>query len=148
MKELTFSKKNMTKIRVKKPSVKKLDDLFRKYIRLRDNMTCQRCAKQKGKLEVAHFYSRAIKSTRWEPDNVQLLCFSCHYLFAHQNPLEFAEYWSKMLGPERMSALRILRSLTKPVDRSLIELWLKSEIKQLEIQRDIGGISEFQRRAK
>lgn len=89
----------------RRPSIKTLDDLFREYIRKRDQK-CVRCGRDFGKLEVAHFYSRAKKSTRWDSDNACLLCFNCHYQWAHREPAEFADWWKLRLG-DKYNALTI-----------------------------------------
>lgn len=124
----------------KKGMIRQCDNTFREYIRLRDK-SCQRCGKVTGKLEIAHFYSRAVKTIRWDPENVCLLCFNCHYLWAHQNPREFSKWWGKRLGPQRMDYLRFKRYRTFKHDMKL-ELIVLKELLLREKGREcriIGG---------
>lgn len=64
--------------------IKKLDALARKAIKKRDNGNCQICYK-KG-TEVHHYFTRANKKLRFDPENLILLCFNCHRS-AHYNKL-------------------------------------------------------------
>lgn len=116
----------------KVPSIKQLDDLTRDIVRERDKFKCRRCGREKKhgwKLEVAHFYSRAIKSTRWDLDNVFLLCFCCHYGWAHRDPRAFSEWVKEQLGEETFEMLKI-RSTGHKTDRSAVKLYLLGEQKK------------------
>jgi len=73
----------------KKPSrsklVKKLDNIFSQYIRLReaDNSgftTCFTCGKKDHwkKLQNGHFQSRRHYATRWDERNCQVQCVGCN----------------------------------------------------------------------
>lgn len=116
------------------PTIKQLDDLAREYVRLRDH-GCQRCGATSGKLETAHFYSRAIKSTRWDvDDNLCLLCFKDHYCWAHREPKEFADWWEQRIGRARFQRLQMRRHDTSKVDRSAVKIYLLQKIKELTIK--------------
>ncbi|MFA6972902.1 MAG: hypothetical protein WC208_16080 [Gallionella sp.] len=129
MKDLPFSKKKQLNLATRTPSIKNLDDLTREVVRLRDKV-CQRSGvtKDQAKLEVSHFISRANKHTRWDLDNVCLLSFREHYVWGHQNPNEFHEWWLKRLGEAKFNALMLRSKDTSKVDRSLIKLYLLQQL--------------------
>lgn len=58
------------------------DSKFSRYIRGRDNWTCQKCGKQYDEgaqgLQNSHFWSRGRWSTRFDPKNCDALCYGCH----------------------------------------------------------------------
>ena len=121
------------KLKDSKPTVKNLDDMCRKMINLRDKSKCVRCgrAKPQYKTEWAHFYSRSNKAIRWDEDNSVILCFNCHYNFAHKLPREFTEWYSEYLGKDKLNKLQ-LRSHGKAGDLRLIKLYLEQGIKKYE----------------
>ncbi len=87
-------------------SVKKADIQFSKMIRDRDGGVCVRCGSRPHPqgLHCAHIFTRAIKKTRWDPENAVALCYGCHqYLDSH--PAAKIEFFEKHLGQERMEAL-------------------------------------------
>lgn len=120
---------------MKKKSIKSLirtcDNLFREYIKLRDKC-CQRCHVSVGKLETAHFYSRSYKQVRFDPDNACLLCFKCHFLFAHMQPLEFVDFWIKRIGDKSMENLSKKRNEYRKMDYEYEKGVLQERIKCLK----------------
>tara|TARA_Y100000593_G_scaffold95076_1_gene199197 strand:- start:1326 stop:1724 length:399 start_codon:yes stop_codon:yes gene_type:complete len=72
--------------------VKKLDDIFSLYIRLRhakneivECFTCGKKAHYKDNMQCGHFQSRKHYSTRWNTINCQVQCKSCNvYRFGEQ----------------------------------------------------------------
>jgi 5-methylcytosine-specific restriction endonuclease McrA len=115
-----------------KPTVDQLDDLCRTYINLRDKQTCVRCGRKRPqyKTEWSHFYSRSNKAVRWDEDNSVILCFNCHYNFAHKEPKEFHLWYEQYLGTEKLNALT-LRKNSKAGDYNLIKLYLQQKIKEV-----------------
>ena len=93
---------------------------------LRDKF-CQRCGKA-GRLQTAHFHSRAKQSVREDPDNAIELCFGCHqYLSSH--PVEYVAFMLKHLGQERYD---MLEHRAGQMDKEAIRLWLNQKIKEVE----------------
>ena len=117
--------------------IRACDKVFREIIRKRDNMTCQRCGRNYGKLEVSHFYSRALHNLRWDLDNVCMLCFKCHYLFGHQQPLEFAEFWEKRIGKEAMDRLRVKKNTIARPDYKLMYFKPTEYLKEMERESQV-----------
>jgi 5-methylcytosine-specific restriction endonuclease McrA len=116
--DLPFSKRRLT-VRVKTPSVKQLDELAREMIRARDKGKCRRCGRT-ANLQVAHVYSRARRSTRWEPLNLFLLCPNCH--------MNFSAWVKIQLGVKGFNLLQWRANDTSKTDRSLVKLFLEQEI--------------------
>ncbi len=92
----------------------KLDLLFSKYIRDRDDNKCQYCGKA-GRVECHHgVVHRRYMNTRYEPDNCVTLCGGCHRFFS-DFPAINTEFFRKRIGTDRMEQLGILaRNGQKP----------------------------------
>jgi hypothetical protein len=80
----------------------KNDIIFSKMIRERDKK-CVFCGKtaEQTKLECSHFWGRADKSNRFNPENADTLCFYCH-LTNEGNKQGFYRNWKlKQLGKKK-----------------------------------------------
>jgi len=70
----------------RKGLIKKLDQIFSLYIRLRyasnEMSECYTCGKvdHYKKLQCGHFMSRRHYATRWDEDNCQVQCYSCNVM--------------------------------------------------------------------
>lgn len=93
----------------------KADTVFSQYARLRDK-ECVRCHSKvqlndKGlpiSHQASHFYSRGKQNTRFEPDNIDCLCYGCHNLWGHgDEKVNYIEYKIKQLGQRRYDSLKI-----------------------------------------
>jgi 5-methylcytosine-specific restriction endonuclease McrA len=118
--------------KTRKEWIKTLDDLARKVIKARD-IKCVRCGKVQN-LQMAHVLPKGkYTRLRWDSDNLLLLCWYCHFTFAHKNPLMFTE-WFKKKYPERFKFLKLrdLISWKGSSDYAGWELLLKSELKKYE----------------
>lgn len=112
----------------------KLDIMFSQYLKLRDKV-CQVCGSQGKSLQVSHFWGRAKRSTRYDDENCDLLCFAHHNRF-HQYPGEYAEWKLARLGQDRYDMLKIRASRPEKIDRSLIEVDLRIKIQEFSISRN------------
>jgi len=78
---------------LKKTLIKKLDKSWSNKVR--EYGMCESCGKTTN-LNAHHFYSRAIRSVRWDVDNGFCLCVGCHVFSskfsAHKTPAEFVEW--------------------------------------------------------
>ena len=107
--------------------IRKTDILFSKYIRSRDNWTCNRC---KHKHEVgsrglhnSHYWSRGKESVRFEEDNCIALCFACHRLWGHGDEREqYREFMIKKLGEEGFKGLMMQANTFKKRDDIMDEI--------------------------
>jgi len=69
---------------------------LKRYIRKRDNYTCQECKSIEGKLDVRHMDYNKKNSN---PDNLILLCTSCH-MKTNANRNFWKEYFKNKLFKE------------------------------------------------
>lgn len=111
------------------------DKLFSEYIRTRDAWTCQRCfmqhpMKSQG-LHCAHYWSRSMKSVRFDPENADALCYGCHAYF-HKDPKAHDVFKLKQLGQQRMDALQVRARTPQKQDVGLVVLTLKAMIAGLK----------------
>jgi len=89
------------------------DSIWSKYIRTRDNWTCQRCNKKyappTSALHCSHFWSRGNWSVRFDFFNCQALCYGCHS-YLGGNPQEHREFILNKLGQKEFDALQKRRN--------------------------------------
>jgi 5-methylcytosine-specific restriction endonuclease McrA len=108
-----------------KTEIRKLDKFCREIVFARDGHKCVRCGKTKDNaaLHWAHTITRAAKSVRWYLPNSQVLCYYCHFRWAHEYPLQFAEFVAERLGPE-LYVLLIRKSNDKqPLNPTVVHGW-------------------------
>ena len=89
------------------------DVIFSKYIRTRDNWTCQRCGTKyvppTSALHRSHFWSRGNWSVRFDEDNCEALCYGCHS-YLGGNPTEHHQHKLSRLGQEKFDELQKRRN--------------------------------------
>ena len=93
----------MAKKTERKKLTDKLDELCRDIIRIRDDMTCQRCHKQieKSNAHCSHVIPKSRgNNLRWNLINLKLLCMYCHLHWWHKDIISGAE-WFKSAFPAR-----------------------------------------------
>jgi 5-methylcytosine-specific restriction endonuclease McrA len=117
---------------MKSSQIATLDKLFSKVIRLRANGFCLKCKTyfKSNEIVPAHYYSRTLKSTRWDEDNVQGVCPSCHALF-HQDESIYTDFLYERLGDERFKALVVKARIPTKMDYQEIKAQLQNRIKEL-----------------
>ncbi len=142
IKRRTFGikKKNLLKrkpMKVKKSELKKADTAFSLFIRSRDG----KCLHPRGTeacrlLQASHFIGRANKAVRFDPENVDSICWFHHYKskdlgFEYQKQTiekhgfdgQYTLWKKKQLGPERYAAL---------IERSKTTVKLRAALDSLE----------------
>lgn len=84
-----------------KTKIDKVDSLFSKMVRERDNYTCKFCGKNYGGpnpgCHNSHFWGRGMKGTRFDARNCDTLCFSCHMRHEGNKQGYYREYKLKTL---------------------------------------------------
>lgn len=95
------------------------DIVFSLYIRLRDG-ACVFC-KRKGSpnkdgqnvvgLQNSHFFGRRKESTRFDPENCDTACFSCHMYYGGDDINAYRNFKLEQLGQKKYDAL-VLRANT------------------------------------
>src|SRR5438128_1920797 len=98
--------------------ITKLDALFSNQIRSRDNWTCQRCGTKyeppTSALHCSHFWGRANKATRYDPENCDALCYGCHARWEGNKQGDYRDFKLRRLGVEGYNALEMrARSIIK-----------------------------------
>jgi len=90
---------------------KALDDIFSKWVRLKDAdkngfCTCVTCGKTAHykKMQAGHYVSRSHMATRWVPENVHVQCPFCN-IFKKGAMDEYALFIIKKYGPEQLEKL-------------------------------------------
>ena len=105
--------------------IRKADSEFSKYLREKRKWTCERCGrKEVGGMQASHFWGRKAESVRFDEENVDCLCFTCHNYF-EMNPHEYVEFKKKRLGEQRYKMLMVRAHTTQKRDDTKILLWLK-----------------------
>lgn len=110
------------------------DKAFSQWIRLRDKR-CLRCGSavrfnQKGlpvSHEASHFKGRGKEATRFEPLNVDTLCYGCHSYFTAQ-PNEHLEWQIQTKGQEIVDRLILQSNTYKKKDRKLEALYWRQRL--------------------
>lgn len=91
---------------------KELDRLWSIIVRTRDGH-CTFCGRTEGKLDANHIMSRRHMATRWNVDNGNSLCFTCHRRFHDDPPWGVAQVL-EMIGRDKYDELQgIARNIIK-----------------------------------
>lgn len=106
-------------------------------IRERDGK-CVRCGKTEY-LQCSHFWARAISATRFDPDNLDALCYGCHYGnrqegWEYNKQGAYRTFKLNQLGEERYQALEE-RAKTKMSQREAINRFMDT-YQQVKVQTE------------
>ena len=114
----------------------KADDLFSKWIRLRDKC-CKRChssvkINHKGlpvTHQASHFVGRRKESTRYDPLNVDTLCGACHMYFT-SHPAEHYLWQVQTKGLATVEALVLAGNTYKKKDRAAEAVYWQTKLRE------------------
>lgn len=114
------------------------DRLYTKIQRIRFNYTCQKCGRkytESGNLQnlgVSHYYGRAREATRYDDDNVTLLCnLPCHRNWEGEKRGEYTKYMIERLGEDGFNSLTLkANSYKKRDDAATLEV-LKKRLREI-----------------
>ena len=110
--------------------LRKADKLFRKLILQRGNYTCARCHTVYNPnncrgLHVSHYWGRGRENTRFDEENVCLLCLPCHQSWGHGDGRdEYTEFMKKRLGKQGFEDLMLRAHIHKKRDDVVDELYI------------------------
>lgn len=112
----------------RKNIVKKLDEVFSQYIRLRNadahgNTECFTCGKKDHwkKLQCGHFQSRKHYATRWNEVNCQVQCSACN-VFRYGEQYIFGLNLDKQYGKDTATELnQASRQIVKLTNQDLLD---------------------------
>ena len=118
-----------------KTKINSLDKLFSEYVRRRDG-ECQYRVKCYGKqewktLHNSHYFGRAKKSVRYNPENCDAACPACH-MFVHENPKWLDEWKEKQLGTQRFALLTLRANTPSKIDETMMKIVVKQMLKNLD----------------
>lgn len=102
----------------------KLDEVVRDIMRIRQNYTCQKCGKKHepgtNQIQVSHYFGRTHRGTRWDFDNLDLLCGvmyyqkgrgwtmgSCHGEWEKEKNGAYMHFMKKKLGENKYNILEM-----------------------------------------
>ena len=88
--------------------ITKYDKSFGLFIRARDNNICQVCkivSYDGSELHCSHYGGRSNQSTRYDEENVDLLCHRCHAHFESKKGTSYREWKVNQLGERKVTAL-------------------------------------------
>jgi len=112
-----------------------LGSVFSQYIRTRDGWRCKRCHKHyeppTSALHASHFQGRGKEGTRFEPLNVDALCYGCHQYFTSQ-PGEHYRWQVEQKGQDIVDRLIVQSNTYKKKDRALERIIWTEAIKTLD----------------
>lgn len=108
----------------------------KQIVYIRDKNTCQHCGKLVSGInrQASHVHPVSGGSPlRWDPLNMKVLCYRCHFHFWHLNPAE-SGIWFREKFPDRWE---YIQNNKQPQDLSIPQLQdelekLKSELKSLQ----------------
>ncbi len=122
-----------------KIKLRKADRLYTQVTRFRFNYTCQKCGRKYRETErlynlgVSHYYGRSRENTRYDDDNVTLLCnLPCHRKWEGEERGDYTEYMINRLGQKGFEALTERANTYKKRNDKVTEADLLEKIKLLE----------------
>ena len=126
-----------------KIKLRKSDRLFTQLQRFRFNYTCQKCGREYSEHEslynlgVSHYYGRSRENTRFDNDNVTLLCnLPCHHKWGGEERGNYTEYMIERLGQRGFEELTKRANTYKKRNDAKTEEILKERIKLMEVKDD------------
>ncbi len=123
-----------------KIKLRKSDALYTRLTRIRFDFTCQKCGRKYSEhdtqklanLGVSHYYGRSRENTRFDDDNVTLLCnFHCHRKWEGEERGDYTEYMIERLGQKGFNDLTIRANTYKKKNDKETERILKEKLKGL-----------------
>jgi hypothetical protein len=124
------------------------DKLFSLYIRKRAGNVCEVCHRsgENVRLTCSHFFGRRKESTRFDPENCEALCISCHAIFETEKgvttgtiggveielPRPYRSWKIKKLGLYRFGLLEMRSHTHAKKDRKMSLLYVKALMADLE----------------
>lgn len=125
-----------------KMKLRKTDTLYTRYVRERDDYTCQRCRRPYPKdncrnLVTSHFWGRGRENTRFDDENCMALCqLPCHQYWGHgEGRVEYQAFMEEKLGQAGYDNLMVRAHTYKKQDDKMDEFVIRRKMEQLGQQR-------------
>lgn len=95
-----------------KIKIDRADQTFSQYIRLRDGK-CMRCGSRVElndnglpiSHQASHYFGRGRENTRFDPENLDTLCWGCHQQWGSTNREDYRKFKIDQLGEKRFKLL-------------------------------------------
>ena len=130
-----------------KIKIDRADTIFSQFIRIRDGR-CMRCgspvafngAGMPVSHQCSHYFSRGRESTRFNPENADTFCFTCHELMEKEKQDkkeyrgEYTMFKVRQLGENGFKILKMLAYSYKRKDRKQSLMIVKALLKSLNQQ--------------
>lgn len=85
------------------------DNKFSHWIREQKDYTCEKCGKYveppTREIQCSHYIGRKHMATRFQPDNCDVFCATCHALWEDAKQYEYRDWKINKLGKERHEEL-------------------------------------------
>lgn len=118
-----------------KTTIRYTDRLWTKYIKRRDKNKCQyrfKCYGAEGS-DVSHFQGRRKETVRFDDENCDLACRSCHNFVHTAEGAKVLEDWKrKQLGDRAYSLLILRANQTGKRDDLVTRLVINQRLKELK----------------
>ena len=102
---------------------KELDKAVSDYLKAKSKGICVRCGKHRKNMGVSHYWSRKHRSTRWEIDNLDWMCWlPCHYTAEHEKQGWYRDYMIGKLGERGYQTLMVKANTVTKFSRQDIQL--------------------------
>ena len=92
-------------------SLKGADKKFSDWLRESRDYTCEMCSKYEApptqRIQNSHYIGRAHKATRYDPNNCDVLCASCHHKMEDLKQYDYREWKIAKMGEEKHNQLLI-----------------------------------------
>lgn len=118
--------------------VKRLDEVFSRYIRLRDThggtgqcITCGASIRFET-CDAGHYISRRHMATRWNEENAHGQCVECNR-WRHGNLQQYRRSLVLIYGAERVAQLECRKNLTVHVDDMMLNKLIKYYHRKTEL---------------
>jgi len=90
-------------------TLKRADAEYSKHLREKRGYKCEKCMRYEAPptsyIQVSHYLRRSYKAVRFDDDNCDVLCASCHHFFENERMGNYQEWKIARLGKERHDAL-------------------------------------------
>ena len=113
-----------------KTKVRRADILWSKYIRELKNWKCERCLKDCSNnhhnLTVSHYKGRRYESVRFDEENCDVLCRSCHEWAEKHKKTEYTDWKIERMGERAFNLLLVRANQKGKKDDELVKLYIKN----------------------
>lgn len=120
--------------------LRKTDTLYTRYIRERDNYTCQKCRRPYPRddcrnLGVSHLWGRDHENTRFDDENCVALCYwNCHRYWGHgEGCREYEAFMIDKLGHAGYDLLMVRAHTYKKQDDKMDEFIIRRKLEAVGV---------------